>query len=53
MRWVSTPRGGLRCWREVPGDDLALAVLVGREVDRGGRLQRGPEVLDDLLAPLA
>ncbi len=36
--------------QEVPGDRLALAVLVGGEVQLVGLLERGPEVADHVLA---
>ena len=40
----------LQVLEEVPADGFALAVLVGREVELDGVLQRRPQVLDHLLA---
>jgi hypothetical protein len=44
---------GLQHLEEVPGDGLALAVFVGREVELVGVLQSGLEVLDHVLAAIA
>ena len=41
---------GLEVLEEVPGDGLALAILVGGEVQLAGVLEGGPEVLDDVPA---
>ena len=41
----------LEVLQQVPGDDLAFAVLVCREVELGGVLEQRPQLLDDLLAP--
>ena len=43
---------GLELLEQVPADRLALAVLVRREVQLAGVLERRPQLLDDLLAPL-